>query len=215
MEGLEHTTCFFYYTGKRKKVKDWISFCETFLPFHSYYLCRQEGGHFVLLPRDMKREQLEFYFREYYSMIFRIAFAELKAHADAEDMVQEVFLRFLKYQPEFHGREHEKAWIVRTTINLCRDFQKNKWNQATVGMDGIPETERGYMEHPYIEEDETLWAVLKLPERYRQPLYLFYYEDYSIREIASALGISENTVKTNLRRGRKALKKLLQEAEKS
>ena len=75
---------------------------------------------------NLKKEQLEFYFREYYSMIFRVAFAELKARADAEDIVQEVFLRFLKYQPKFQSQEHERAWIVRTTINLCRDFQRNK-----------------------------------------------------------------------------------------
>lgn len=164
------------------------------------------------MPRNMKKEQLEFYFREYYFVIFRIALAELKSHADAEDMVQEVFLRFLKYQPQFQNKEHEKAWIVRTTINLCRDFQRNKWNRSTVGIDGIPEAERKYMKNPFAQEDETIWEVLKLPERYRRVLYLFYYEDYSIREIAEALELPENTVKTNLRRGREALKKRLQEA---
>lgn len=173
------------------------------------YVDRRVGS--VILPRNMKNEQLEFYFREYYSMIFRIAFAELKAHADAEDIVQEVFLRFLKYQPQFQNTEHEKAWIVRTTINLCRDFQKNKWNRATVGMDGIPEAEKKYMKNPFAQEDEIMWVVLKLQERYRRPLYLFYYEGYSVREIAAALELPENTVKTNLRRGREALKKLLQE----
>ena len=163
------------------------------------------------MPQRMKKEQLEIYFKEHYSMIFRIAFAELKAHADAEDIVQEVFLKFLRYQPEFQNAEHEKAWIVRTTLNLCRDFQKNKWNQATVGIDKIPEAEKKYLKNPYIEEDDTMWAVLKLLERYRQPLYLFYYEDYSIREIAVVLEQPENTVKTNLRRGREVLKKLLQD----
>ncbi len=159
---------------------------------------------------SLKKEQLEFYFREYYSMIFRVAFAELKARADAEDMVQEVFLRFLKYQPKFQSQEHERAWIVRTTINLCRDFQRNKWNRATVGLDRIPEADRKYMENPLIDEDGVLWAVLELPEQYRRPLYLFYYEDYSIKEIATALEKPENTVKTNLRRGREALKGILE-----
>lgn len=157
----------------------------------------------------MKKEQLEYYFREYYSLIFRVAFAEIKAHADAEDVVQEVFLRFLRYQPEFESREHERAWIVRTTINLCRDFHKNKWNQVTVGIDSIPEAEKKYMRNPFSQDDNIMWAVLLLPERYRRPLYLFYYEDYAVKEIAKILEWPENTVKTNMKRGREALKKML------
>lgn len=157
----------------------------------------------------MEKEQFEYYYKEYHSLVFRIAFAEVKSHADAEDILQEVFFRILRYRPEFENTEHEKAWIIRTTINLCKDFFKSKWNNSTVGMDKIAETEKSYFKVPYVEQDDTLWAVLELKERYRQPLYLFYYEDYSIKEIARALRLPENTVKTNLKRGRELVKELL------
>lgn len=157
----------------------------------------------------MSREKLEQYFHKYYTLVFRVAFAEVKSHMDAEDIRQEVFLRLLKYQPEFQSAEHEKAWIIRTAINLCRDFLKSKWKQCITVVEEVPEGEKVHFEHPFLEEDDTLWTVMALPARYRQPLYLFYYEDYTVKEIAELLRCPENTVKTNLRRGREELKKVL------
>lgn len=157
----------------------------------------------------MRKEQLEYFFRTYYSLVFRVAFMEVRSHCDAEDIRQEVFVRLLSSNPEFMSTEHEKAWVVRVTINLCRDFLKSKWNKSTVGLDGIPVEELGYFKLPYTEHNDMIWNLTQLPEKYRQPLYLFYYEDYSIKEIAGVLEIPENTVKTNLRRGREKLKKLL------
>ena len=80
-------------------------------------------------------------------------------------------------------------------------------------MQEVPEQEKAFFHIPYVGEDETLWEVFTLPEKYRNPIYLFYYEDYSIREIAEVLGEQENTVKTHLKRGREELKKRLQEKE--
>lgn len=157
----------------------------------------------------MKKEILESYFRKYHSMLFRIAFTEVKSQADAEDIMQEVFIKLLRYQPEFENAEHEKAWMIRTTLNLCKDFWKCKWNQATTGLENVPESEKVYMKVPYLEQDETLWRVLSMQENYRRVLYLFYYEDYAVKEIADILEMPVNTVKTNLRRGREELKKLL------
>ena len=157
----------------------------------------------------MKREEMEAYFRKYSSMLFRVAFAEVKSHADAEDIMQEAFIRLIKTDPDFKSEEHEKAWLVRTTLNLCKDFFKSKWQSSVTGFDGVPENEKAYMCIPYLEQDDTLWLVLSLRKQYRQSLYLFYYEDYGVREIAEALEIPVNTVKTNLRRGREELKKLL------
>lgn len=159
----------------------------------------------------MEKEQFEYYYKKYHSLVFRVAFTEVKSHADAEDILQEVFLRILRYRPEFEHTEHEKAWMIRTTINLCKDFLKSKWNNTTVGIDKIAEAEKAYFKVPYVEQDDTLWAVLELKERYRQPLYLFYYEDYSIKEIARVLSLPENTVKTNLKRGRESVKELLEQ----
>lgn len=153
----------------------------------------------------MERE-LEKYFKKYCSLIFRVAFAEVKSHADAEDVLQETFIKLLRYHPVFESEEHEKAWLIRTAINLSKDLLKSKWQQATVGIDTVPNEEKTYMKVPYLEQDDTLWRVLALAEKYRQPLYLFYYEDYSVREIAHILDMPESTVKTNLRRGREILK---------
>ena len=135
----------------------------------------------------MEKTQFENYFKNYYALVFRIAFSELKSHADADDII---------------------------TINQCKDYQKNKWNDSTIGFEHIPESEKAYFKVPHVESDDTLWAVLELKENYRRPLYLFYYEDYSIKEIAALLHIPENTVKTNLKRGREQVKKLLDISEK-
>lgn len=157
----------------------------------------------------MQKEQFEFYFRKYNAMLFRIAFAEVKSHADAEDIMQEVFIRLLCHQPEFSSAEHEKAWLIRATLNLCKDLLKSKWKQTTTGLEKVPESEKVYMKVPYLEQDDTLWLVLSLQENYRRSLYLFYYEDYAVKDIADILEMPVNTVKTNLRRGREELRKLL------
>ena len=161
----------------------------------------------------MKTEQLEYYFREYYTLIYRVAFTQIKGHIDAEDILQEVFVRILRYQPQFENKEHEKAWLLRTTMNLCKDYIKSKWHSTTVSLDMIPEAEKSYFKVPFIEEDDTLWAVLQLPEQYRNTLYFFYYEDYSIKEIADIFDQPKNTIKTNLKRGREKLKKYLADSK--
>ncbi len=162
----------------------------------------------------MTRQLFEAYFRERYSLVYRVAFMQMKRHADAEDVAQDVFVRLLKYEPQFENKEHEKAWFVKATVNLCRDIMKSKWNSTTVSIEKIPEQEKAYFRLPDTKEDETLWEVLELPEKYRDCLYFFYYEDYSVREIARLLGMPENTVKTNLKRGREALKKRLADCDK-
>ena len=134
------------------------------------------------------KERLEQIFRDYYQLIYRVAFSQVKNHADAEDITQEVFLKIIRHDMRYQSMEHERAWIVRVTINLCRDLLKSKWHKT----------------------DDMMWAVLQLPEKYRNCLYLFYYEDYSIKEIAQSLEMPENTVKTNLKRGRQALKEFLE-----
>ena len=161
----------------------------------------------------MTREKLEKYFEKYYSLCYRVAFTQVKAHADAEDVAQEVFMRLLRYQPKFACLEHEKAWMIRAALNLSRDFIKSKWRSATVGLDAVAEAEKSYFHVPHLREYETLWMILQLPERYRNCLYLFYYEDYSIEEISGLLEMPKNTVKTNLRRGREELKKAIQSEE--
>lgn len=158
----------------------------------------------------MTNRELENYFKAYYAPCYRIAFTQMKTKSDAEDVVQEVFLRLLKYRPGFESLDHEKAWMIRTTLNLCRDVLKSRWS-STIRMEELSMEDKNSFKNPYVETDETLWILLELPHMYRICLYLFYYEDYSIKEIAQALKEPENTIKTRLKRGRELLKKKLQE----
>ena len=157
-----------------------------------------------------KKERLVQIFRDYYQLIYRVAFSQVKNHADAEDITQEVFLKIIRHDMRYQSMEHERAWIVRVTINLCRDLLKSKWHKTSVSMEEVSEAQRGSCENFTEIQDDMMWAVLQLPEKYRNCLYLFYYEDYSIKEIAQSLEMPENTVKTNLKRGRQALKEFLE-----
>ena len=158
----------------------------------------------------MTNRELENYFKTYYAPCYRIAFTQMKTKSDAEDVVQEVFLRLLKYHPGFESLEHEKAWMIRTTLNLCRDVLKSRWS-STIRMEELSMEDKNSFKNPYVDTDDTLWSLLELPHMYRICLYLFYYEDYSVKEIAQALKEPENTIKTRLKRGRELLKKKLQE----
>ena len=151
------------------------------------------------------KERLEQIFRDYYQLIYRVAFSQVKNHADAEDITQEVFLKIIRHDMRYQSMEHERAWIVRVTINLCRDLLKSKWHKTSVSMEEVSEAQRGSCENFTEIQDDMMWA-----EKYRNCLYLFYYEDYSIKEIAQSLEMPENTVKTNLKRGRQALKEFLE-----
>lgn len=149
---------------------------------------------------------------EYQAMLYRVAFANMHNRADAEDVVQEVFLRYMKDEKPIANREHEKAWLIRTTIHICMDMLKSSWRRRTVPLTDSLQVQSREIYLPYqLKDDRALEAVLKLPVHYRNPLYLFYYEDYSIQEIAEVLHEKEGTIKTRLRRGREEVKKILTE----
>lgn len=146
--------------------------------------------------------------RQERTMLQRVAFSYMKHQADAEDAVQETFVRLLEHAPEFESEEHRRAWLLRTLINICRDMLKSAWRRRTVGLDSVDGQVQFVL--PYGIQDETFCEVMELDERYRVPLYLFYYEGYSIAEIAGMLEQPESTVKTHLRRGRGALRMKLE-----
>ena len=156
-----------------------------------------------------KEQRWEALAEEYQTMLYRIAFSNMKNRADAEDVVQEAFLRYMKDEKPIQNREHEKAWLIRTTIHICMDILKSSWHRRTVPLDeSLAVQARNIL--PYqIKDDRTLEAVLQLPVHYRNPIWLFYYEDYSIQEIAGVLNEKEGTIKTRLRRGREEIKKIL------
>ncbi len=140
---------------------------------------------------------------KYSKLILKVAYTYLKNTSISEDIMQEVFIKYINKKPQFSNFQNEKAWFIRVTINLCKDYLKSAWfKRQTELKDDI-----SYLQH---YEIETLSEVLKLPEKYRIVIYLYYYESYSIKEIASILKVKTSTVGTWLSRARECLKVSLQ-----
>lgn len=141
----------------------------------------------------------------YADTVRRICFYYLKNEADTEDVFQNVFLKYLLHDAPFQNEEHEKAWLVRVAINACKDYLKSFFRRNAVSLDEIKEMAAEVPE----DHREVMEAVLSLPEKYKDPVYLHYYEGYSAAEIGRILGKKENTVYSLLARGRKLLKEKL------
>nr|WP_316622546.1 sigma-70 family RNA polymerase sigma factor [uncultured Ruminococcus sp.] len=150
-------------------------------------------------------EKAEAVFRRYADMIYRVALHNLDDPADADDILQEVCLVLLtKKLPE--EEEHLKSWLIRVTINKCRDLSRSFWRRNRKSIDDYEELKA---EKP----PEIMAELQSLSESYRNIIYLYYYEEYTVSEIAQLLRMNVNTVKSGLRRARDQLKKLLTEAE--
>ncbi len=161
--------------------------------------------------------------------VYRLAFSMVKTIQDAEDIRQEVMLRYIRTNPAFENREHEKAWFIRVTTNLCKNLWKTAWRQKTVSMDAIEECsgdagnreirsrQTGNVgilhgqETLTDEEERVIETVKRLPIKYRVVIHLFYYEEMSTEEIAEALRLQPSNVRARLTRARKMLKKWLKE----
>lgn len=141
---------------------------------------------------------------EYSAMLLRLACTRLKDPADAEDVVQEVFLRLLTTQPVFRDAEHEKAWLIRTTLHRASDLRKAAASR------NLPLEEAAQAAVPE-QSGELLWAVRALPEKYSAVIHLHYYEGYSMKEIGTLLGLPAATVGSRLARGRERLRQMLKE----
>lgn len=142
---------------------------------------------------------------KYGDLVLRLCLIHLKNKADSDDIFQEVFLRYYRHNGSFESEEHEKAWIIRVTNNVCKDLLRNFFHSRTVSIDEIGELQ-GRDETEYREVFE---AVLSLPEKNREVVYLHYYEGYKAKEIASILKMNVNTVYTLLTRSKEMLKGML------
>lgn len=140
----------------------------------------------------------------YSSMLLRLACTRLENPADAEDAVQEVFLKLLTARPSFRDAEHEKAWLIRTTLHRAADLRKAASRRS------VPLEEALLASAPE-PEDRLLAAVRALPEKYGAVIHLHYYEGYSLKEIGKLLGLPAATVGTRLARGRERLRQSLKE----
>lgn len=150
-------------------------------------------------------EQINLAIERYSDMISRICLVHLKNRADTEDVFQTVFLKYLMYDGTFENEEHEKAWMIQVTINTCKDFLKSLFKRNTVSLNELISEPANIPE----EHQEVLYAVLSLPPKYKDVIYLHYYEGYTALEIGRLLNKKENTVYSLLNRGREMLRDIL------
>ena len=146
---------------------------------------------------------LEKMIEKYSNMIYRLALVRTRTKENSEDVYQEVFLRLARKMPTFESEEHEKAWLIRVTINCSKNLLNSKFlkNTAELKEEIVFETK---------ERHDIYYAVQELPLKYRTVVHLHYYENYKINEISKILGIKENTVKSHLARAREKLKNAME-----
>lgn len=145
---------------------------------------------------------------KYGNSVLRIAYTYLKNKADAEDIVQDVFLQIIDKKPEFNDENHEKSWIIRTTINMCKNKLNLFWNRNKCSIDELAEF-ASY--DSYSTDTDVMKAVMSLGEKYRIVIYMYYYEGYQSSEIAKLLGKSDTTIRSLLHRAKGKLKEILKE----
>ena len=146
-------------------------------------------------------------YNRHVDMVYRVCYSFMKNQTDAEDMVQETFLRLLSNQKKFADERHEKAWLIVTASNLCKDTLK-KWWRTNENIDDYPDLPQKTNGSSAVME-----AILSLSDDYKTVVYMYYYEGYSTAEIAQFLGCPDATVRSRLARARKQLQAMLGGAE--
>ena len=135
-----------------------------------------------------------------------VALTYMQNPDDAQDAVQDVFLKYMTASPFLHDEEHERAWLIRVTVNRCCDLLRRRKIRSYVSLDEVPETAA---DDPSLEMSDLMHHLSKIPEKNRGAIVLHYLEGFSVEEVAKMLGISQSAVKMRLTRGREALKDLL------
>lgn len=148
--------------------------------------------------------ELQALFERQHRRVYRLALLYFKNIPDAEDAVQSVFLKYAEKSPSFESEAHESAWFITVTRNYCKDTFKSFWRRS-VSLGELPEGPE-----PAMEETGVTQCLLRLPDKYRELLYLYYYEGYSAKELSQLLSRKESTVHTQLADARKKLKRLLE-----
>ena len=136
-------------------------------------------------------------------MVYRLAFSQMKNKADADDVYQEVFIRYIKKKPMFNDAEHEKAWFIRVTLNCSKTSLKSFWKTKACPLDEN-------IEDMSVDSEDLSFALKKLSKRYNAVLHLFYYEDMTVERIAEVLDLNEANVRMLLTRARRKLKEILE-----
>lgn len=151
-------------------------------------------------------ESIESIIGRYSQMVYRLAFARVGNKYDADEVFQEVFLRYVRKKPKFNDEEHRKAWLIKVTVNCSKTLMSSMWYSKTQEFDEALAIED--------ENDINLYYELqKLPAKYREVIHLFYYEDMSVEQISNVLGRKCSTVRTQLTRARAMLKDYMKEED--
>ena len=164
---------------------------------------RRAGKKAMALTQEQRTQVVE----RWGDMVYRLALARTASVPDAEDVFQEVFLRYFRHEERFHNDEYRKAWLIRCTVNRCKSLLASPWRKRVVPLETAEEVG--------VEDDyrEVYSAVLALPGKYRAVIHLHYFEGLSVAEMAQTLDVPEGTIKSQLSRGRALLRDMLKEVE--
>lgn len=142
---------------------------------------------------------------QYSNILFRMCFILLKNEQDAQDVLQETFIKYMEKAPAFENENHEKAWLIKVSSNLCKDLFRFRKRNNYVDIEELKKC------CPESEKIEILKLVMQLPEKYKAVIHLYYIEGYKTEEIAKIIGTSAGTVRKRMQRGRHMLKIQLEE----
>jgi len=146
----------------------------------------------------------------YLDSVYRVAVSGCHTMADAEDVVQNTFIKLWERKEPFEDAEHARRWLIRVAVNECHNLWRSPWKKRTVFLEDMTKEPSFSMK----EKSELYEAVIKLPVKYRQVVHLYYFEEYSVKEIAGMMKLSETAVQTRLLRARQKLKETLKGAWK-
>lgn len=152
----------------------------------------------------IKTEEL---IERYKDNVFAAAFSVCRNAEDADDIVQEAFIQYHTQSREYESEQHIRAWLIRVAVNRAKNINRSLFRRKSLPLEDYIET----LQFPSPRAESLFEEVMRLPEKYRTVIHLFYYEDYSVKELAAILSLSENNVKVRLSRGRSLLKQALKE----
>ena len=157
------------------------------------------GTIYMIKEVNERRELVSSILEKYSGMVYKLAYSRMKNTYDAEDILQEVLMKYMKLHSEFIDENHEKAWFIRVTINCSKNLLTSAWFRKTTALEDNVTID-------IKENSEVYKYVLQLPKKYRTVIHLFYYEDMSTFEISKALEVKESTIRSQLHRARNLLK---------
>lgn len=184
-----------------------VTFCISDLYLLMSKIKQLKGVHFFLSSDLLTDDEI---INKYINLVYAFAFVNLKNKSDAEDITQEVFLRYIKVSSKLKSEEHRKNWLLKTTSNLCINFHKSAWKRY---VSFFNEKNENLLIHDNDIEDKVSFkdALMKLSPKYLSVIHLYYYEDMTVEQISQTLGIKNSAVKMRLKRAKENLRKIIEE----